>query len=263
MPLCATVGQMGTRDASILRPRAKLAAAGNTPHDFPDYVDSLLSFEQYGDCNLRHSSSTRSQSSGQPTKESLRGLPEARKALKVALAQCKDNASSARVLSLVRQVQDKVRSMLTCFRHPTVEQFWESVVAMCQNILDRAEAVSCPATKAPVKRARRAVKRSERVDAGKKREDAFMSNLVALFQCNTPCLQTLHAVREVYSRHATQAPFAMDLSDIARFVDFLADTAAKDSFTPAPHFNLSHMKKPACHFRTDSQKIIVAVGPSE
>ena len=140
----------------------------DTPHRLPEYLDALLALEHYG---VGNSASSTSQSL-QGERERSQGLPEARKALKLMLAQCSEDC-----LGLVSQLQDKVRGVLTCFRHPTVEVFWGSVVAMCQEILDKAQAASV--TCKPAKRQRRQRRRSERVEAGKTREESLFFTMPA------------------------------------------------------------------------------------
>ena len=151
----------------------------DTPHRLPEYLDACwrLSIMELA---IRPAALPKA---CRASRNVRRVLPEARKALKLMLAQCSED-----FLGLVSQLQDKVRGVLTCFRHPTVEVFWESVVAMCQEILDKAQAASV--TCKPAKRQRRQRRRSERVEAGKTREESFMANLVAVFGCFLPCQQT-------------------------------------------------------------------------
>ena len=115
MPLCTELGRMGACENGL--PCHGTCRHWRHPHGLPDYVQALLSLQKYGDGNS--TSSTFAILLGAfpillgERPEGSQGRPEARKALKVMLAQCNDT-----FLSVLAQVQENARSMLARFRHP-------------------------------------------------------------------------------------------------------------------------------------------------
>ena len=82
----------------------------STPHGFPSYVDTL---EQYGSSTSMAQTSLCESSQGvQSVKKD--GLPEARKALKVALIQCRDGMPTAAVLTSWQTPPQRFRLSRRC-----------------------------------------------------------------------------------------------------------------------------------------------------